>query len=87
MSHSSIFRYSYSKNTKCDTHNTKFVIPNGEVEGGLSKWSNESNPDRFRSVRSLCAVALLPCLLACFADCLAIISAKVEIHFQNYTNG
>ena len=83
MSHSSIFRYSYSKNTKCDTHNTKFVIPNGEVEGGLSKWSNESNPDRFLSVRSLCAVALLPCLLACFADCLAITSANIEIHFRN----
>ena len=85
MPQSSISTYSFTN--EISILNNKFVTPNGEVEGGLSKWSNESNPDRFLSVRSLCAVALLPCLLACFADCLAITSANVEIYFQNYTNG
>ena len=53
-------------------------LPNGEVEYELSKCSKDSNPDFFLSVRSLCAVALLPCLLACFADCLASTSRMKE---------
>ena len=43
------------------------LLPKGEVEGGLSRWSKDSNPDRL-SVVILCAVALLPCR-PCFADC------------------
>ena len=64
----------------------RISLPNGEVEYELSKWSNDSNPDLCLSVRSLCAVALRPCLLACLADCLARTSKKTENDEKTFSN-
>ena len=44
---------SYISSTENCIDSEKIALPNGEVEGGLSRWSNDSIPDCFLSVRSL----------------------------------